>query len=95
VVKTLRPQAERYNARNVTQRQLKKAKSGQEVVSNKCLSSSMNCFGTKITGMIHFGAGKIRKSPGTPAAKLWLSEMQGLIYEAQCNADQQGDSQDV
>jgi hypothetical protein len=55
----------------------------------------MNCFGTKITGMIHFGAGKIRKSPGTPAAKLWLSEMQGLICEAQYNADQQGDSQDV
>jgi hypothetical protein len=55
----------------------------------------MICFGTKITGMIHFLFGNIRKSPGTPAAKLWLSEMQGLIYEAQGNADHQGDSQDV
>jgi hypothetical protein len=45
--------------------------------------------------MIHFLFGNIRKTPGTPVAKIGLSEMQGLIYEAQCNADHQGDSPDV
>jgi hypothetical protein len=39
----IRPQAERYNARNAAQRQLKKPKSGQrsgqKVELNKCLPS--------------------------------------------------------
>jgi hypothetical protein len=53
-------------------------KVGKKVELNKCLPSQVNCFGTKITRMIHFLFGNIRKSPGTPVAKIWLSEMPGV-----------------